>query len=64
MNMTETYSTNVAFTLDIVLSPGDYFVCTFFWTLEFEVIFEHFILEDNGYRLRIFFVWEGVVPKS
>ncbi len=64
LNMTEEYATNITFTFDVVLCPGDNFVYTFFLTLEFDIIFELFVPEYNGYRLRIFFVWESMVPKS
>ncbi len=64
LNVTETYSTNVTFTFGVVFGLGINLVCTFFLTLKFDVIFELFVLEDNGYQLGIFFVWESVISKS
>ncbi len=64
LNVTEAYSTHITFTFDVVLGPDNNLVCMFFLTLEFDIIFELFVLEDNSYRLRILFVWESMIPIS
>ncbi len=64
LNVTKAHSTNVNFTLEVVLGLGDNLVGKFFLTLEFDVIFKLFVIEDNGYQLRTFFAWESIVSKS
>ncbi len=64
LNVTKAHSTNVTFTLEVVLGLGDNLVGKFFLTLNFDVIFKLFVLEDHGYQLRFFFAWESIVSKS
>lgn len=64
LSVTKIHPTNLTFTFDGVFGLGDDLVCAFFLALEFGIIFEFSILENDGYGLGISIIGECVIPKS
>ncbi len=54
--MMKQYTNDEIFVLNIVLDYHNNFDCGFFLMLEFDLIVQVFIFDDNSYWLKIFFI--------